>query len=77
MFDHTFGFTSEERARGIVSIEDVRRMVEANAGSIPVTELVGYLEIGGPKLARDYSDWQLEDSLRESFRYLRETWCTD
>ena len=40
----------------------------------PLTEVVGYLKIGGPKLGRDYSDPRLEASLRASLRYLRETW---
>ena len=44
----------------------------AHAEVIPVREIVGYLEIGGPKTGRDYSDWKLEGALRESLRYLSE-----
>ena len=36
------------------------------AADWPVSEVVGYLEIGGPKLGRDYSDYRLEKQLGES-----------
>jgi sugar phosphate isomerase/epimerase len=74
LFDATFGFTPEERARGIVDITAVRDLVLAHADEIPTDDLIGYLEIGGPKLGRDYSDHQLERILRESFSYLRDAW---
>jgi ribulose-phosphate 3-epimerase len=74
IFDATFGFTPEERARGIVQIEQVRDLVLENADVVPTDTLVGYLEIAGPKLGRDYSDHTLERMLRESFRYLRTAW---
>ena len=74
LFDCTFGFAPEERERGIVSVESVRDLVLANADVIPTDTLIGYLEIGGPKLGRDYSDHKLERLLRESFRYLRGAW---
>ncbi len=77
LFDATFGFAPEERERGIVSIEAVRDLVLSHADEIPTGELVGYLEIGGPKLGRDYSDYQLERLLRESLRYLRTAWSSD
>ncbi len=73
IFNATFGFGEAERARGVVDIPAVRELLLANAAVIPVGEIVGYLEIGGPKLGRDYSDYQLEGMLRESLRYLRET----
>jgi ribulose-phosphate 3-epimerase len=73
-FDATFGFTETERARGIIDIPAVRELLVRNTHLLPVTEVVGYLEIGGPKLGRDYSDWRLEASLRESLRYLQATW---
>lgn len=76
-FDKTFGFSEEECARGIVDVIQVRDFLLARADSIPVRPLIGYLEMGGPKLGRDYSDRLLEDSLRASLRYLRETWVTD
>jgi ribulose-phosphate 3-epimerase len=73
IFNATFGFNPEERARGIVQIEAVRTLLLANADLIPVEEVVGYLEIGGPKTGRDYSDYKLEEMLRESLQYLRQT----
>jgi ribulose-phosphate 3-epimerase len=77
MFNSTFGFTAAERERGIVDVAHVRDLLLANAEKLPVRELVSYLEIGGPKLGRDYSDHKLEGSLRESLRYLRETFIGD
>ncbi|MGQ9502188.1 MAG: sugar phosphate isomerase/epimerase family protein [Anaerolineae bacterium] len=75
-YETTFGFTEEERERGIIQIVAVRDLVLSHADQIPTDTLVGYLEIGGPKLGRDYSDYKLERQLRESFRYLREVWDT-
>lgn len=73
-YEATFGFTEEERERGIIQIAAVRELVLTHADQIPVDTLVGYLEIGGPKLGRDYSDHKLERQLRESFRYLKTVW---
>jgi sugar phosphate isomerase/epimerase len=73
-FDATFGFTEAERTRGIVDVAAARDLLLGNAGTLPVDEVVGYLEIAGPKVGRDYSDSRLEASLRESLRYLRQTW---
>jgi ribulose-phosphate 3-epimerase len=73
----TFGFSTAERRQGIVRIEPVRQMLLAHAASLPVSEVVGYLEIGGPKLGRDYSDPALARQLRDSLAYLRELWPTD
>ena len=70
----TFGFGEEERASGIVEIGPVRRMLQENAGIVPVNEVVGYLEVGGPKLGRDYSDRELGQQLRASLAHLKETW---
>jgi len=75
LFHSTFGFGEEERAKGIVQVERFRDLLHANAHLLPVDRVAGYLEISGPKLGRDYSDIHLERSLRESLRYLRETWC--
>ena len=72
-FDATFGFTAAERQRGIIQVETFRDLLLANADRLPVTEVVGYLEVAGPKLGRDYSDCKLEGMLRESLRHLRET----
>ena len=72
IFNSTFGFSEAERTQGIVDIGHVREVLMAHAEVIPVREIVGYLEIGGPKTGRDYSDWKLEGALRESLRYLAE-----
>ncbi len=76
LFHSTFGFSEEERERGIVRLEKFRDLLHASAHLLPVHEMVGYLEIGGPKLGRDYSDRHLEKALRDSLRYVREAWCT-
>lgn len=72
MFNSTFGFLPEEREHGIVDVAAVRDMLLANANVIPMSELICYLEIGGPKTGRDYSDYLLEDMLRGSLQYLKE-----
>lgn len=74
LFDDTFGFSPAERERGIVDVEAIRDTVLANADVIPASELVGYLEMSGPKLGRDYSDHRLGKMLHESLCYLREAW---
>jgi len=73
IFQSTFGFNEAERARGIVQVPDVVRLLQENADVIPVDTLIGYLEIGGPKLDRDYSDKNLETQLRQSLDYVKET----
>jgi sugar phosphate isomerase/epimerase len=70
-FQATWGFGAAERAMGIVDVEVVRDRLLAAADRVPVREVVGYLEIGGPKLGRDYTDYHLEGMLRESLRYLK------
>ncbi|MBA2117334.1 ribulose-phosphate 3-epimerase [Bremerella alba] len=71
-FNSTFGFGPKEREKGIVDVAHFRDLLIKNADQLPVQEMTGYLEIGGPKLGRDYSDHQLEDQLRSSLRYLKE-----
>lgn len=71
-FEATFGFAEEERQVGVVDIPAVVRLVIEEVGRLPTNELVGYLELSGPKLGRDYSDPLLEAQLRDSLRYLRE-----
>lgn len=72
MFNSTFGFGEAERKRGIIDAAQVRDLLLAGAATIPVDTLGCYLEIGGPKLGRDYSDRLLESQLRESLTYLKE-----
>lgn len=71
-YNSTFGFSPEELAKGIIDLEEVRQVISRNEKLLPVREVVGYLEIGGPKIGRDYSDIQLEQSLRTSLRAIRE-----
>lgn len=73
IFNSTFGFSEAERARGIVQVPEVVRVLQENADAIPVDTVIGYLEIGGPKLGRDYSDKNLENQLRQSLDYIKET----
>jgi ribulose-phosphate 3-epimerase len=75
LFNTTFGFSDKEFSRGIVDVPAVRALLRGNAGLIPVQEIVGYLEIGGPKIGRDYTDPLLEVSLRESLQYLQKTFA--
>jgi sugar phosphate isomerase/epimerase len=75
-FEAVFGFSPAERQQGIVHIEEIRDLLLHNAHLIPVNQLIGYLEIGGPKTGRDYSDFKLEAQLRASLRYLRDTFVT-
>jgi ribulose-phosphate 3-epimerase len=72
IFNATFGFTPAERERGIVDVAFLRDLLLQNAALLPADNVVAYLEIGGPKLGRDYADWRLEELLRGSLRYLRE-----
>ena len=72
MFNSTFGFSPADRERGIVDLAAVFATVRRRAADFPVREVVGYLEIGGPKLGRDYSDWQLERQLDESIDHMME-----
>jgi hypothetical protein len=76
-FDSTFGFAAAEAEaggeadRGIVDLVEIRDLIERNEPRWPVDDLVGYLEIGGPKLGRDYSDYLLESQLLQSLERIR------
>ncbi len=72
VFSSTFGFSPEEKARGIVDLEKFRAVIEQTADRFPVEPVTGYLEIGGPKVGRDYSDPLLGETLRTSLRALKE-----
>ena len=76
LFGAVFGFGPAERQRGVVDVHAVRQLLLEKADVLPVNQLVGYLEIGGPKLGRDYSDYRLDSQLRESLRYLRSAYET-
>lgn len=74
-FNSTFGFSPDERAKGIVDLAEIRDRLFANASRIPQKSLIAYLEIGGPKIGRDYSDGRLEEALRASLRHVREVFA--
>jgi hypothetical protein len=75
MYNSTFGFSPEEQARGIVNLRDLKRTISQNEAAFPVSDVVGYLEISGPKIGRDYSDATLAKTLRTSLRVLKETFA--
>jgi ribulose-phosphate 3-epimerase len=76
-YNSTFGFTEAERNKGIIDVPQVRQLLLNCSDRLPVKEMTGYLEIGGPKLGRDYSDHKLEASLRESLRYLKQAFLKE
>ena len=65
-FESTFGFGRADSGRGIVDLNVVAECIRANGGRFPREEIVGYLEIPGPKLGRDYADRLLGEQLTES-----------
>ena len=67
----TFGFGAGDGKRGIVDLTRIRDIVFDNADLWPVDQVVGYLEIGGPKLGRDDTDPHLESMLDESIEAIR------
>jgi len=73
LFSSTFGFSETERARGIVNIAEFVHILRDHAADLSVNSLIGYLEIGGPKVGRDYSDPRLDQDLRTSLRYVKQT----
>ena len=76
IFNSTFGFMAEEREKGIVDIGACRSLLLREAERLPVRDIVGYLEINGPKTGRDYSDRRLEQMLRESLRWCKQEFET-
>lgn len=72
LFDSTFGFSAEESKRGIVDLIRLKQLIEGNRDRFPVDHLVGYLEIGGPKLGRDYSDRRLRDMIEQSIAPIKD-----
>ncbi len=65
-FASTFGFNAEERCRGVVDLEQVICSIWHNRSRWPVARVIGYLELPGPKLGRDYSDATLGRDLSDS-----------
>jgi ribulose-phosphate 3-epimerase len=71
IYHSTFGFSEQERQAGIVDLRRIRDAVFRHPREWPVEEVVGYLEIGGPKLGRDYSDPELEAAIGASIAAIR------
>jgi len=77
VFGSTFGFNAAEKARGIVDLAEFRALCDQHADGWPVKDVVGYLEIGGPKTGRDYSDPLLGPELRSSIRAVKNAFADD
>ena len=71
LYNSTFGFSAEERKRGIVDIDQVLSIIRERSSEWPVHEVIGYYETAGPKMGRDYSDPFLRDVLTESLLYVK------
>ena len=69
-YHSTFGFGPAGR-NGIIDLGELREILDRRSDDFPVEELVGYLEIGGPKLGRDDTDPLLPDELAESIDAIR------
>lgn len=75
IFSSTFGFNPAECQRGIVDLRELKVVCDRHAAAWPVDDVVGYLEIMGPKIGRDYSDPHLADELRASLKAIKETFA--
>ena len=71
IYNSTFGFEPENLERGIIDVKMIHSLIIENQEVIPVSTIIGYLELPGPKLGRDYSDRLLESMLRASLQYLK------
>ena len=71
IFGSTFGFGPAELQKGIIDAGSIVSTARRRRAEWPVDQVVGYLEISGPKLGRDYSDKLLERQLTESVEYLK------
>ncbi len=72
VFNSTFGFGAEEKARGIVDLRKLKGIVTRNCQRFPTDDVTGYLELPGPKVGREYTDGLLRGQLEESLAALRE-----
>ncbi len=71
LYNSTFGFSESERKRGIIDVAPLLRRLQTQAARLPVKVIGAYLEIGGPKTGRDYSDCHLEKALLDSLQFLK------
>ncbi|MDF3059485.1 MAG: ribulose-phosphate 3-epimerase [Rariglobus sp.] len=75
IYGSTFGFNPEEKQKGIVDLVAFKTLCDRHADQWPVDDVVGYLEIMGPKIGRDYSDPHLGTELRTSLRAIKEVFA--
>ena len=75
-YSSTFGF-GDGAPQGIVSLPEVRNILVKGEETLPRRDLVGYVEIGGPKLGRDYSDPLLRDQLVQSVKAIQNVFRED
>jgi L-ribulose-5-phosphate 3-epimerase UlaE len=71
IYNKTLGFSEEEQQIGIVNLEKIREIIYRNSEKWPVQEIVGYLELPGPKFGRDYTDFLLEKQIIESVETIK------
>jgi len=77
LFSEAFGFSDSERCDGVVDLRQVRELLDAHRDVLPRKKIIAYIEFGGPKLGRDYSDSKLEELLRGSIRHCRDALRTE
>jgi ribulose-phosphate 3-epimerase len=75
VFGSTFGFSPADCSRGIVDLRALKALCDRHAADWPVNDVVGYLEIMGPKIGRDYSDPQLAPELRTSLKAIKQAFA--
>ena len=71
IFNSTFGFLPHEIEKGIVDLAKFKELLNQPEANWPLPEITGYLEIGGPKLGRDYTDKELPAMLKGSLQALK------
>jgi ribulose-phosphate 3-epimerase len=74
IYNETFGFEPENIDRGIVDVGRVHAILENNRSRLPHQNVIGYLELPGPKMGRDYSDRHLGRMLRDSLKYIKKNY---
>lgn len=72
LYHNTFGFSADEQRNGIIELSGIKAIICKNKSVFPVDDVIGYLEINGPKVGRDYTDKCLSEYLRISLRALRD-----
>lgn len=71
IYHKTFGFEQKNIKKGIINVNEVREILLNNQDRLPVNNIIGYLELPGPKIGRDYTDSLLNGMIRESLRHLK------